>query len=54
MPSNTPLSAARTQRSAARTCRLTEAARILGVSRVTIWKRITKHGIEPVEIRAIV
>ncbi|WP_372932382.1 helix-turn-helix domain-containing protein, partial [Shewanella putrefaciens] len=24
-----------------------EAARILGVSRVTIWKRIKKYGIDP-------
>ena len=28
-----------------------EAARILGVSRVTIWKRIKKYGIKAVEIR---
>lgn len=28
-----------------------EAARILGVSRVTVWKRIRKHGIKPVKIR---
>jgi two-component system response regulator HydG len=28
-----------------------EAARILGVSRVTIWKRIKKYGIKTVEIR---
>ena len=28
-----------------------EAARILGVSRVTIWKRIKKYGIKTVEVR---
>ena len=31
-----------------------EAARILGVSRVTIWKRIKKYGIKAVEVREIV
>jgi two-component system response regulator HydG len=31
-----------------------EAARILGVSRVTIWKRIKKYGIKAVEDREIV
>jgi transcriptional regulator of acetoin/glycerol metabolism len=31
-----------------------EAARILGVSRVTIWKRIKKYGIKAVEVRKIV
>jgi DNA-binding protein Fis len=28
-----------------------KAARILGVSRVTIWKRIKKYGVKTVEIR---
>ncbi|MGA9479182.1 MAG: helix-turn-helix domain-containing protein [Desulfobacterales bacterium] len=32
---------------------LRKAARILGVSRVTIWKRIKKYGIKAVEVREI-
>ncbi len=31
-----------------------EAARLLGVSRVTVWKRIRKHGIKPREIKELV
>lgn len=31
-----------------------EAARILGVSRVTIWKRIKKYGIKTADVRGIV
>ena len=30
-----------------------EAARNLGVSRVTIWKRMKKHGITPIDIKRI-